>query len=219
MVDEEYIGYIEGYLATTNLDSQGDKLTPQALESFTEWLKKNPAKRTLHLNHDMTQPIGYVTDFYIETKGDWQGLRARVGIYKTRPDAWEMCQSGKLTGFSYGAKFIYEELGKMSKEECSFTVEIKGLDYHEFMDMLAQMGARVEVYVQKAADFPTILTVACSLLGLPGTIYGIYTMVKKKSAGTSSIKIKTSRRELNFNDHTVEEITKEIEMTVKDSKG
>lgn len=215
---KEFIGYIEGYLITTDVDSHGDQLTAQAVESFADQLSKDPMKRTLYLCHDTKQPIGYVTEFHVETKGEWKGLRATVGIYKTRPDVWGMMQSGELTGFSFGAKLGEKEVSIMSQEECSFSIEVEGQYWHQFSDMLVQMGSRVEVYTQKGVDFPTILTVSCSLLSLAGTIYGVYALAKRKHS-EPTIRIARTQRRLTFKDHTVEEIVEEIEVASKEGKN
>lgn len=214
---KEFIGYTEGYLTTTDIDAHGDRLTPEAVESFADQLRKDPVKRTLYLQHDTEQPIGYITEFHVETKGEWKGLRAKVGIYATRPDVWEMMQSGKLSGFSFGAKLIEKEVSVMSKKECSFSIEIEGQYWHEFRDMLVQMGAQVEVYVHKAVDYPTIIEVSCSLLSLAGTIYGVYFLARRKHS-EPTIRIARTQRRLNFKDRTVEEIIEEIEVTSKEGK-
>jgi len=220
-MEDEFIGYIEGYLATTDVDSQGDRLTPEALESFAEQMKANPSLRTTYLNHDTTQSIGYIVDFHIETKGDWAGLHARIGIYKTRPDAWEMMESGKLKGFSFGVKVKMEK--KMeAKKECKFSVEAKVEDYHQISNLLSQLGADVEITARKADDFPTIFGVVTTVLALPGTIYGLYTMWQKiKASGKQGkywIKIKTSHKTLNLDENTVEEIVREIEVSSEHKK-
>lgn len=214
---KEFIGCVEGYLITTDIDAHGDRLTPEAVEDFADQLRKNPKKRTLYLKHDTEQPIGYVTEFHVETKGEWKGLRAKVGIYATRPDAWEMMQSGALSGFSYGAKLVEKEVGMMPSRDCSFSIEIEGQYWHDFRDMLVQMGAGVEVHTQKAIDFPTILTVSCSLLGLAGTMYSVYTLAKKKHS-EPTIRIARTQRRLTFKGHTVDEIVEVIELACKERK-
>jgi HK97 family phage prohead protease len=220
-MEDKYIGYIEGYLATTDVDSQGDRLTPGALEHLAEQMKVNPSLRTTYLSHDTTQPIGYVVDFHTETKDDWKGLRAKVGVYKTRPDIWKMVESGKLKGFSFGAKVKMAEKMVTSKE-CNFSVEAKVEDYHQIADLLSQSGAEVETIVQKAADFPTLFNVATSILALPGTIYGLYTLWQKIKASVVSanywVKIKTTKRTLNFDENTIEEIIHEVEVSSKHKK-
>lgn len=222
-MEEEFIGHIEGYLATTDVDSQGDRLTPEAIEQFAEQLRINPDKRTLFYNHDMTQPMGYLIEFHVETKGSWKGIFAKAGIYKSRPDLWDKMKSGEIKGFSYSAKILDMEYNKMQNNECYFSIEIKSDDWHDIRDMLSQMGAHVEPIVKKAADFPTILNVVTSILALPGIIYGLYTMWGKlsgrdKTKGTW-MRIVTTQRKFSFEGSTVEEIVKEIEISSKDSKG
>lgn len=214
---KEFIGYIEGYLTTTDPDSHHDRLTPEAVESFADQLRKDPMKKTLCLHHDTEQPIGYITELHVETKGEWKGLRARAGIYATRPDVWEMMQSGELTGFSFGAELVEKELSIAAKEECSFSIEIEGQYWHQFEDMLVQMGARVDVHVQKAVDYPTILTVSCSLLSLAGTIYSIHALARRKHS-ESTIRIAKTHRRLSCRDYTVEQIVEEIEVASKERR-
>lgn len=220
-MEDRFIGYIEGYLATTDVDSQGDRLTPEALENFAKQIKANPALRTTYLSHDTTQPVGYIVDFSIETKGDWKGLRAKVGVYKTSPDAWEMIESGKLKGFSFGGK-VKMAKKTVTNKKCNFSLEAKVEDYHQISDLLSQSGADVETIVQKAADFPTLFNVATSALALPGTIYGLYTLCKKIKASAKSgsywVKIKTTQKTLNFDENTIEEIIHEVEVSSKHKK-
>ena len=106
----------------------------------------------------------------------------------------------------------------MSKEECSFSIEVEGQYWHQFSDMLVQMGAQVEVYTQKGVDFPTILTVSCSLLSLAGTIYGVYALARRKHS-EPTIRIARTQRRLTFKDHTVEKIVEEIEVASKEGKN
>lgn len=214
-MDEEFIGYIEGYAATTSVDSQGDQLTPEAIEKFADDLRENLKKRTIYFQHDTTQPMGYITDLYVDTKGAWKGLRIKVGIYKSRPDIWEMIESGKLTGFSYRAKILkMEEHMRTNDKECSFSIAIRDPDWQIIKDTLLMMGAKVDVTVQKAVDFPTILSVTASTLTIAGIIFQLYTLHKRsKHPKTSghSIVISTKTKRFNFEDNTVEEITTTIE--------
>jgi hypothetical protein len=215
MESDEFIGYVGGYLVTTDVDSQGDKLTPEVVEQFAEQLRENPAKRTLFLSHDTTQPTGYITEFHIQTKGTWKGLYAKVGIYKSRPDVWKMIESGQLTGFSYGGRILrMEEHMSINDDACSFSVEVRGIDWHIVKDTLAKMGGSIEVTVRKAADFPTIINVTASVATIAGLIFQLYTINKRsgrpKSAGHSII-ISISTKKFNFEDNTVEEIATMIE--------
>lgn len=222
-MEDEFIGYEEGYLTTTDIDLQNDQLTPEDVESFADQLKRRPSLRTLFLKHDTTQAIGYIVDFHVEKRGNWRGLWAKIGIFKKRADVWEMIQSGELKGFSYGAKRKMQK--KTFDKEYSFVIEAKvGGDYHQISDLLLQSGADVDVIVQKAVDFPTIFNVACTALSLPGTIYGLYTLSKKlvkpktEADSGSSIKVKTIRKTFDFESNTVEEIVNEIEIYSKSKK-
>jgi len=221
-MEDEFIGYVEGYLATTNIDSQGDRLTPRAIEKFAEELRENPQKRVVFLSHDTTQPMGYVTEFHVETRRSWKGIFARVGIYRSRSDVWDKIQSGELQGFSYGARVLDMEYSEMPNDGCSFSVEVKISDWHIIKDMLSQMGARVEPIVRKEADFPTILNVVTSMLALPGTVYGLYTLWRKLSGSRKTkgawMRITTTNRKFSFEENTVEEVVKEIEISSRGSK-
>lgn len=217
-MEEEYLGFIEGYAATTDIDSHGDQLSPEAIEKMAEQIKSNPVLRIAPYNHDMNQPMGYITDVRVDTKGSWKGLHVTMGVYKSRPDLWEKVKSGEIKGFSYKAKILEMEYKKMKDIKCSFDIEVNNQDWNQIYDMLTTMGAKVEPVVSKAIDVPTVITVSVSILALPGAIYGIYNlwnMLRGKNKG-QWIKIKTKTRYYNFNDNTVEEVIKEIEL---DSKG
>ena len=217
-MEEEYLGFIEGYAATTDIDSHGDQLSPEGIEKMAEQIKSNPALRIAPYNHDMNQPMGYITDVRVDTKGSWKGLHVIMGVYKSRPDLWEKVKSGEIKGFSYKAKILEMEYKKMKDIKCSFDIEVNNQDWNQIYDMLTTMGAKVEPVVSKAIDVPTVITVSVSILALPGAIYGIYNLwntLRGKNKG-QWIKIKTKTRYYNFNDNTVEEVIKEIEL---DSKG
>jgi hypothetical protein len=215
--ESEYIGFIEGYAFTTNIDKHGDRLSPEAIENIAQQMLANPSLRTVNYNHDRNQPMGYITDFHIENKGELKVLRVKVGIYKTRPDLWEKIQSGEISGFSYGAKIVKMESEKMPDIKCSFTVELDDGDWHRLDDMLTSMGVKPEINVKKSIDVPTTIMLTISILSLPGVIYGIYDLWKKfyKNKKGLWIKIKTTKRRYNFKDNTIDEIIEEIELESK----
>jgi len=222
-MEKEYFGFIEGYVATTDIDSQGDCLTPEVIEKFAEVLRNDEEKRVTYYQHDTKQPMGYITDFCVDTKGSWKGLRVTVGIYKSRPDLWEKVKSGELKGFSYGGEIVDMEYKKMPNSPCSFSIEVEGGDWHHIRDMLNEMGANTKTVVRKAADYPTIIAVTTGLLALPGTIYGLYEMWKRLSGKGKSeryrIKIKTTHCQYDLEDNKADEVIRELEIEseVKDS--
>lgn len=218
MLEGEYLGFIEGYAATTDIDSCGDKLSPEAIEKMAEQIKSSTKLRIAPYNHDMNQPMGYITDVRVDTKGSWKGLHVTIGIYKSRPDLWEKVKSGEIKGLSYKAKILEMEYKKMQDNQCSFTIEVDSKEWHKIYDMLLKMGAKAEPVVAKAIDTLTIITVSISILTLPGAIYGIYDLWKRLGGKNKGqwMTLKTIERHYNFNDNTVEEVIKEIEL---DSKG
>ena len=79
------------------------------------------------------------------------------------------------------------------------------------------MSAKAEPVVAKEIDIPTLITVSTSILALPGTIYGIYDLWKRLGGKKKGhwMKVKTIERHYNFNDNTVDEIVKQIELDMK----
>lgn len=216
-MEEEYLGFIEGYTATTDIDSHGDQLSPEAIEKMAEQIKSNPKLRIAPYNHDMNQPMGYITDVRVDTKGSWKGLHVTIGVYKSRPDLWEKVKSGEIKGLSYKAKILEMEYQKMNDIQCLFDIEVNSQEWNQIYDMLLKMGAKVEPVVSKAIDIPAVITVSISILTLPGAIYGIYNLwnkIRGKNKG-QWIRITTKKRHYNFDDNTVDEIVKQIEFDVK----
>jgi len=216
-MEEEYLGFIEGYVATTDIDSHGDQLSPEAIENMAEQIKNNPKLRIAPYNHDMNQPMGYITDVRVDTKGSWKGLHLTMGVYKSRPDLWEKVKSGEIKGLSYKAKIIEMEYQKMNDIQCSFDIEVTSQEWNQIYEMLMKMGAKVEPVVSKAIDVPTVITVSLSVLTLPGAIYGIYNLWNKIRSNNKGqwIRITTTKRHYNFDNNTVDEIVKQIELDVK----
>ena len=91
---------IKGYAATSDLDRQGDVITPEALKAAAEDLKKNT---TVFYEHKHDQPpVGKVLDAGVDKGGLW----VEVLISKTRADIWQLIQEGILNKFSIGGKVI-----------------------------------------------------------------------------------------------------------------
>ncbi len=91
---------IRGYAATSDLDRQGDVISPEALERAAENLKVNS---TVFYEHKHDQPpVGKVLDSGVDEGGLW----VEVMISKTRPDIWQLIQEGILSKFSIGGKVL-----------------------------------------------------------------------------------------------------------------
>ena len=111
---ENFVGYVEGYLTTTDVDREGDKLTPQAVEKVKRTLDDNSQKRIFYADHDTERSVGRVLDWKLHRKsGGWVGLWGRVGI--TDIIIWRRIKSGELSGFSLSFKvksFRWEEVSR-----------------------------------------------------------------------------------------------------------
>ena len=199
------------------MDLHGDKLTPEAIEDMAKQIKNNHKLRITPYNHDQTQPMGYITDVRIDTKGTWKGLWVKMGVFKTRPDLWAKILFGEIKGFSYGVKIIEMEYNKMPDTNCMFTIEVNNKEWHQIHELLIKLDAHVEPDVKKAWDTPTIISVTLSVVTLPATIYALYDLWKRLGGKTKGqwMKIKTTKRKFDFNENTVEEITNEIELESK----
>lgn len=100
--DEAGNFHIVGYAATTDFDLQGDVITEEALQASSLDLLKNS---TVLLNHDVTQPIGRVT----EVKFDKHGLLIDALISKTEPDIIQKIKEGVLNKFSIRGQVLERE--------------------------------------------------------------------------------------------------------------
>ena len=90
---------VEGYAATSDPDTVGDIISPEALRQAV----KDVLERTTVLhNHHLDEEVGVV----LKAKSDAKGLWVRILISKTVPDIWKKIQEGVLNKFSFRAKII-----------------------------------------------------------------------------------------------------------------
>lgn len=109
--EEEGDWIVEGYAATSDLDSQDEIITEEALKNSANDLIENS---TVLFNHDIDISIGRV----LESTSEQKGLKVKVLISKTVPHIWKQIQEGVLNKFSIRARVIdavkkfVEEVGK-----------------------------------------------------------------------------------------------------------
>lgn len=117
-MSSNFIGYVEGYICTTDVDSYGDELTSETIDSIKQQIEQNPALRIIYLRHDKkSPPCGEILKLRIATKGEWKGLWAKARIYKDRKDVWEMLENRELTGFSIEGRVLeFEQIEACHKE-------------------------------------------------------------------------------------------------------
>lgn len=222
MVEEKYIGYTEGFIATTSVDSDGDMLAPDAIESMASQLRSNPKLRTVYLNHDMSQPVSEIIEFEVRRKGDWKGLWVKVGVFADRADVWRMMERGELTGFSFGARVseakTVNSIGVDSNnpsEKYNFQIEVDNRSKWDVKDILDSEGIQNQLIVRKAMDAVSIIVVTSASLQIIYVLYAFWQQ-KRKSERDFNITVNIGNVNVNFSKHTPEEIVSKIEANEED---
>jgi len=107
--------YVEGFVATTDKDTDNDIITVEALEQAVGILKTKYT--TVLYNHNFDRPIGKIVDAAVKDT-DWgsKGLWIKFLISKTEPEIWQKVQEGVLCKFSIGAFAIREPVYKETGE-------------------------------------------------------------------------------------------------------
>ena len=174
---KDFIGYVGGYICTTDVDSHGDKLSPENIENIKKQIDQKPMLRIMKLKHNIKDSCGEMVEYRIDTKGKWKGLWAKIGVYKNRKDVWEMIEKGELTGFSIG--------GRLGKFDSSFSkknkifIKITPQYWQEIKEIIDKEEIKNVVYLKKALDEPAIFSVIITV-GLPIIIDKIYNYWKTK---------------------------------------
>jgi HK97 family phage prohead protease len=94
---------IEGFAATSDLDSQNDIIAQSALDMGAKSLSEY---NTVLYNHDSDRPIGTV----LEAKSIEGHLFVKVSISKTEPEIWEKVKDGTLSKFSIRGRVTDHEI-------------------------------------------------------------------------------------------------------------
>jgi len=215
-MSSNFIGYVEGYICTTDVDSHGDKFTSEPIDSIKQQIEQNPSLRIIYLqHHKKSPPCGEILKLQIDTKGEWKGLWAKAGIYKDRKDVWEMIENRELTGFSIGGRVLeferMEACHKEGKLMFKFDLEIDPQSWGEIKELLdRENGVKSEVYIRKAVDIPTIITVVASGLFIIDKLYE-YWKNRKRQGQNPNIAVVIRDTKIYFEQSSPEEIKKYLE--------
>ena len=136
---------VEGYAATSDLDSQGHIIAQDALNMGAECLKKY---ETVLFNHDYDRPIGKLQ--HVESMPG--KLFVKVGISKTEPKLWGLIQDGTLSKFSISGRITDSEYKNDDLGGQSVRV-IKGMELHEvsLVSVPANVQAKsINYYIEKS---------------------------------------------------------------------
>jgi len=143
---KDFIGYVGGYICTTDVDSHGDRLPTEFIDKFKKQLDQNPMLRIMKLQHNIKDSSGEIFDYRVNKKGKWKGLWVEVGIYKNRKDVWERIEKGELTGFSISLISPGFSFTKKNK----IFIKINPQYWHEIKDIFDKINIKTEIYLKKA---------------------------------------------------------------------
>lgn len=136
---------IEGYGATSDLDTQNHIINQDALNMGAECLKKYD---TVLFNHDMDRPIGKIR--HCEAQAG--KLFVKVAISKSEPTIWQKIVDKTLDKFSIRGRVTDSEWKKDALTQREI-LEIKGMELHEvsLVSVPANVNARsISHYIEKA---------------------------------------------------------------------
>ena len=85
--DISYLGYIEGFAATSHLDRYGEIISDQALVNGAMDLLKHPTVFADH-NYAISKAVGRVLESEFYKDDDFSGIKVKLGISKVETDLW-----------------------------------------------------------------------------------------------------------------------------------
>lgn len=109
--DTSYLGYIEGFAATSHKDRYGEVISDQALVNGAMDLLKHP---TVFADHDyrIDKAVGRVLESTFEKTEEVSGIKVKLGISKTETKLWTKIQEGIVRTFSIGGIWLEMEYGE-----------------------------------------------------------------------------------------------------------
>lgn len=205
---KDFIGYVEAYICTTDVDSHGDRLSPEFIDSFKKQIEQNPKLRIMKLQHNVKDSAGEMVDYRVDKKGKWKGLWAKVGIYKNRKDVWERIEKGELTGFSMSLKSSEFNFTKKNK----IFIKINPQYWREIKDIFDKINIKTEVYLKKALSEQAIISIIIPVgLFVIDKIYN-YWKTKREKDKSINININIQNKNYNFINSSPDEIKKHLRL-------
>jgi len=154
--DEEtgkFLGFVEGYAATSDLDREFDVIEDEVFKSGAKQLRQSPA---VFFNHKhMELPVGKLVKT-AHVKGE--GLYVKVGISKNEPNLWTAIDEGIINKFSvYGRFGDVEWTERAVKGKKRMVRKIKEAEFYEvsIVGMPANLKASFVQTIQKYFDLST----------------------------------------------------------------
>ena len=207
-MEKDFIGYVMGYICTTDVDSHGDRFSPEFIDNFKKQIDQNPMLRIMKLQHNVKDSSGEMVEYRVDTKGKWKGLWAKVGVYKNRKDVWEMIEKGELAGFSMSVKtpgFNYTKKNKIF-------IKISPQYWGDIKDIFDKINIKNEVYLKKALGEQAIISIIVPVgLFVIDKIYN-YWKTKRENDKSINININIQNKNYNFIDSSPDEIKKHLRL-------
>lgn len=146
---EQFLGFIEGFAATSHLDREHDIISDEALKTAAKQLRG----ATVFLNHKHDEhPVGTALKSIFVDK---EGIKIRVGISKTAEKVWTLIKEGVYKSFSIFGRFgeVSFETRKSKGKDIDVRV-IKELDIYEVsvVGMPANEKAKFTSVISKHFD-------------------------------------------------------------------
>jgi len=145
--------FVEGFAATSDLDSQGDIITHQALKKAAKALLK--VYTTALFNHDMDRPIGKI----VEAEAvEGKGLRVKIQLSKSETDIRRKVEEGIISKFSIrGRALRIERKFDESKNVMLFIIHEIEIVEVSLVSLPANAAARVTGFERVATSEKTLV--------------------------------------------------------------
>jgi len=205
-MEKDFIGYVMGYICTTDLDAHGDRFSPEFIDNFKKKIDQDPMLRIIKLQHNVKDSSGEMIEYRVDTKGKWKGLWAKVGVYKNRKDVWEMIEKGELTGFSVSLKSSGFNFTKKNK----IFIKIDPQYWREITGIFDKINIKTDVYLKKALGEQAIISIIIPVgLFIIDKIYN-YWKTKREDDKNINININIQNNNYNFITSSPDEIKKRL---------
>jgi len=205
---KDYIGYVEGYLCTTDVDSHGDRFSPEDIDNFKKQIDQKPMLRIMKLKHNIKDSCSEIVSYRVDTRGNWKGLWARIGIYENRKDVWEMYKRGELTGFSIGVR--HGKFDSSFSKKNKIFIKIDPQYWREITGIFDKINIKTDVYLKKALGEQAIISIIIPVgLFIIDKIYN-YWKTKRENDKKININITIQNKNYNFINSSPDEIKKHL---------
>ncbi len=167
-VENKFCDYFECYGLTTGKDKHGDIWTKEQLIKIKNDFESHPESKIIFSQHKLNDQVGKILSMKIEERGDWAGLKVKVGVFNGKKEEFERMKKENW-GLSVGVLYSSSSLSEEEIINSKIKVEVSPFIHKEAERILDSLSVKYGVYLRKAVDASTII----SLIGLTLTEMGI----------------------------------------------